>query len=151
MLNIEKPKFRILVCGGRGFGRVPDIIPEDIPYEDFLKKAESEQLMLRTVLESLKKSLDIEVIIEGGAEGADTLAGNWADEAHIPRATYPADWKKNGKKAGPIRNQQMLDKGKPSIVVAFPGGKGTKDMVKRAKDAGLAVYEVSYEVVSEES
>ena len=48
----------------------------------------------------------------------------------------PADWTKHGKAAGPIRNQKMLDEC-PDLVVAFPGGKGTADMVRRAMKAGI--------------
>ena len=44
---------------------------------------------------------------------------------------------RNGRKAGPIRNQQMLDEGRPSLVVAFPGGRGMADMVRRARNAGV--------------
>jgi hypothetical protein len=35
---------------------------------------------------------------------------------------YQADWKRYGR-AGPIRNQEMLDKGKPDVVIACPGGR----------------------------
>jgi hypothetical protein len=48
-----------------------------------------------------------------------------------------------GKTAGPLRNQRMLDEGKPDLVVAFPGGGGTKDIVRRAVKAGLALHEVN--------
>ena len=48
-----------------------------------------------------------------------------------------------GKRAGPLRNQRMLDEGKPDLVVAFPGGGGTKDMVRRAVKAGVSVHEVN--------
>lgn len=81
-------------------------------------------------------------IIEGGAKGADFLARVWAKFLHIPYIEFPADWKKYGKAAGPIRNQQQLDEGKPDIVVAFPGDRGTADMVRRAKKAGVEVIEV---------
>lgn len=54
---------------------------------------------------------------------------------------FPADWERNGRAAGPIRNRQMLD-GKPDLVIAFPGGKGTADMVAEAKRRGIAVREV---------
>jgi hypothetical protein len=37
----------------------------------------------------------------------------------------------------------MLDEGKPDLVVAFPGGGGTKDMVRRAVKAGLSIHEVN--------
>jgi hypothetical protein len=36
----------------------------------------------------------------------------------------------------------MIDEGKPDLVVAFPGGRGTADMVKRAKKANVEVIEV---------
>lgn len=47
-----------------------------------------------------------------------------------------------GKAAGPIRNQHMIDTAKPDLVVSFPGGAGTADMVRRAKAAGVRVIEV---------
>ena len=58
-----------------------------------------------------------------------------------------ADWAKYGPVAGPIRNQDMLDLHRPKMVIAFPGGKGTADMVKRAKKlrydgASLDIVEV---------
>lgn len=60
----------------------------------------------------------------------------------IPCLNYPANWSKYKKKAGPIRNQQMLDEGKPDLVVAFSGGTGTADMVHRAKVANVKVIEI---------
>jgi len=52
---------------------------------------------------------------------------------------FPADWSRHGKSAGPIRNRQMLIEGRPDIVVAFPGGKGTANMIKQAVEAGVKV------------
>ena len=81
-------------------------------------------------------------IIHGMATGADMYAEDFAREFALDVQRYPADWDKHGKAAGPIRNQQMLDKGKPHKVVAFPGGKGTADMVARARKAGVDVVEI---------
>lgn len=81
-------------------------------------------------------------IIHGAAPGADTLADQWAERMAISRHRFPAQWDKHGKAAGPIRNQAMLDKGRPHFVVAFPGGKGTADMVRRSKEAGIDVAEI---------
>ena len=77
-------------------------------------------------------------MIHGDASGADRLAGEWAKERCIEVLARPAEWKKHGRAAGPIRNQAMLAE-KPQLVVAFPGGKGTADMVAKAKKAGLEV------------
>jgi hypothetical protein len=83
------------------------------------------------------------VIIHGAARGADTLADQWAVVNWVKIEEYPADWDKLGGAAGPIRNQRMLDEGKPDVVVAFPGGRGTADMVRRSRAAGVRVIEVS--------
>jgi len=81
-------------------------------------------------------------IVEGGAKGADALAAQWGDRHAIPVAELRADWKTHGKAAGAIRNQKMLDEQKPQFVVAFPGGRGTADMVARARKEGIDVAEV---------
>lgn len=86
-------------------------------------------------------------VINGGARGADRIAKWWADVNQEPCETYPADWKRHGKAAGPIRNQQMLE-AKPDVVWAFvskplESSRGTHDMVKRAKAAGIPVYVVA--------
>lgn len=87
-------------------------------------------------------------VIQGGAAGADSLALLAALTLALPYRTFKADWKKYGKAAGPIRNQQMLDE-KPDQVLAFrPSSgitKGTADMVGRATKAGIPVKIVTYE------
>jgi len=82
-------------------------------------------------------------VIHGGARGADRLAGEWATRRHIAIRQFPAQWNKNGRAAGPIGNQQMLDEGKPDLVIAFPGGRGTADMVRRAHAADVEVVEIT--------
>lgn len=81
-------------------------------------------------------------VICGGASGADEMAAIWANNNSIPHSIYPANWSRDGKAAGPIRNAFMLADGKPDLVLAFPGGRGTADMVKKARAAGVEVREV---------
>jgi hypothetical protein len=78
-------------------------------------------------------------IIQGGARGADKLAREWAEDRGVGCVTFRADWEKHGPSAGPIRNGQMLSEGKPNLVLAFPGGRGTADMVQRAHAASVLV------------
>ena len=89
------------------------------------------------------RSLEDAVIIAGGARGADTLAVKAAGACGFLFREYPAQWEKYGRKAGPIRNQTMLDMEKPDIVAAFhediESSKGTKDMVARARKSGVSV------------
>jgi hypothetical protein len=71
------------------------------------------------------------------------LAAQWAQGAGVKLETYPAEWDRFGKAAGPKRNQVMIDQGRPDLVVAFAGGNGTADMVNRAKKAGIEVVVIS--------
>jgi|SRR5215467_1384782 len=85
------------------------------------------------------------VVIEGGARGADECAREWCHAWHFEPETYPANWQALGKAAGAVRNQQMLRDGKPDVVWAFrmPGeSRGTDDMVRRARAAGVPTYVV---------
>ena len=86
--------------------------------------------------------LDPQRIICGGAPGADSIAIEWAESWQIITTVYPADWDTHGKAAGPIRNQQMIDLETADLVLAFPGGRGTEDMIRRAKKAGIPVLRV---------
>lgn len=81
-------------------------------------------------------------VVHGDARGADEMANQWAMEMALEIAAVPADWKTHGRAAGPIRNQLMLDEHKPHLVVAFPGGRGTADMIARARAAGIDVAEI---------
>jgi hypothetical protein len=83
-----------------------------------------------------------DVLIHGGAQGADTIAGEAARDLGLTVEVFPADWKTHGNAAGPIRNQRMLDEGKPHCVVAFPlpGSIGTWDMIRRANKTDIPVF-----------
>jgi hypothetical protein len=112
---------RVLVCGGRNF---------------------VDRAMLFRVLDALHDQYKISVVIHGMARGADLLAEHWALYNKVPPYRFHALWDKQGKAAGPLRNQRMLDKGKPDMVVAFPGGNGTRDMMRKAIAAHVQLLKV---------
>lgn len=112
---------RVLVCGGRNY---------------------SDSIQLSTVLCELDVARAFTVLIHGGASGADRMAGIWARDGGIAVESYPAEWGKYGYGAGPKRNKQMLREGRPDLVIAFPGGKGTANMMAQARAAGIEVIEV---------
>ena len=89
------------------------------------------------LMDQLKDSLPITEIVSGGAKGADAYGEIWARLNCMPVTQFPANWNLHGKSAGPIRNAQMA--AYSDAVVAFPGGTGTADMVRRAKANGLKV------------
>ena len=84
------------------------------------------------MIQDVLNSLDLALIIEGGAEGADMMAKEYAETFNIPHVTVEADWTKYGRAAGPIRNKEMLQKYPLAVIVAFPGGSGTANCVKQA-------------------
>ncbi len=122
---------RVIVCGSRTFTDVR---------------------LLHVFLDGLHVSTpDQFTLIEGGARGADGIASRWA--AHTPTVehlTYMADWASEPRRAGVLRNQRMLDDGRPDLVVAFVDkplaeSRGTADMVRRARKAGVKTVVVTSE------
>ena len=116
-----KPLPRVLVCGGRNF---------------------EDELLLAVTMESIRETRGISMVIGGGSRGADTMAEEWAKSRAIECVVFDVDWVGLGRAAGPIRNQQMFDEGKPNLVVAVPGGRVTADMARKARAAGVEVIEV---------
>ncbi len=88
-------------------------------------------------------------IFSGQAKGADRLGEIWATRNGITVRQFPADWDKHGKKAGILRNQEMLDAG-ASHLVAFwdEKSRGTFDMISRAKKVGIHVRVVKYKTLT---
>lgn len=91
-----------------------------------------------------------DVVIEGEAGGADRLARAAAERLGIPVQRFPAQWSRYGLAAGPIRNQQMLDEGRPDEAIGFhpdlSKSKGSADMARRARKAGIptTIYQHSW-------
>lgn len=133
---------RVLVCGGRNYDN---------------------QVAVDRELDRLfEQHGGCMVVIHGDACGADACANAWAMAKRVTGASvtierFPAQWRgANGKgpldrSAGPLRNHRMLRQGKPQLVLAFPGGRGTADMVDRARAAGVPVVEVADANVPEAS
>jgi CubicO group peptidase (beta-lactamase class C family) len=110
---------KILVCGGRDYENVSAV---------------------RHALTALHVKNPISLIIEGAALGADRLAREWAEISGVPVQTFEAEWKRYGRRAGPLRNKRMLDEGRPDGVVAFPGGAGTANMIDLANACRVKVW-----------
>lgn len=129
---------RVLVCGGRTYG-APKMCTTEEEFRADQERVRREQERFKLTIDNLHFRRPISAVIEGDAHGADRLAWRWAVANGVPVEKFPANWRRDGRAAGPIRNQQMLDEGRPDIVVAFPGGRGTADMVRRARKAGIPI------------
>ncbi len=114
---------RVLVCGDRNWN--------------------SYITVFTTLQDLIRKRGGISVIIEGGCRGADLCAKRAAEALRIPVEEYPARWELYGRAAGPIRNQRMLDEGRPDIVLAFhkdlTQSKGTLDMLRKSYKRGCEI------------
>lgn len=112
---------KVLVCGGRDYRNAAHV--------------------WRT-LDQIHEQQQIKALMQGGAPGADRFARDWAaTKPSIARYVCHAEWEKYGRAAGPIRNARMLG-WEPDVVVAFPGGIGTADMVAKATAAGIRVIDL---------
>lgn len=133
---MDNGKFRLLVCGGRDYGYRTD--PKTGKKEKYQPEIDHIWHTLDLVWRSIGRPL---LVIEGEQRGVDLLAREWAEEKGLEVKGFPADWDKYQKRAGFIRNAQMLEEGKPQAVVAFPGGVGTRMMVSLSRRAGIPVKE----------
>ena len=126
LFGVNKMETRIIVAGSRTFS--------DYPY-------------LKSKIESyIAKHKDHRfVIVSGNANGVDKLGERFAFENGIELRKFPAQWNLYGSQAGYLRNNQMIDFAKESpgdaVLMAFWNGKskGTKQMIKSAKKAGIQV------------
>lgn len=117
---------KILVCGDRGW---------------------SDRLLIWSVLKDYAAVTDNLIIIHGNCRGADKLAQSVAEMLGLETRIYPANWKKYGRAAGPIRNKAMLDEN-PDLVIAFHDhmgeSKGTKNMLDQAAERGIEWIHISH-------
>lgn len=111
---------KLLVSGGRDFHDVEYIVSK---------------------LTELHSICPISKVVAGGARGVDTIAVHWAELMDIPFIIYEAQWSTYGRRAGPLRNIEMLEKETPDLVVAFPGGVGTQHMADYARNARVDVLQ----------
>lgn len=111
----------VLVCGGRDY--------EDDDHVD-------------RVLSAIHAEQRISLIVHGDSRGADRCADRWGTSMGVHVARMPALWEAYGRGAGPRRNTAMLLL-RVELVIAFPGGTGTADMVRQARRARIRVMEVT--------
>jgi len=92
-------------------------------------------------LDELHRRTPVTLLIQGGAPGADTHARDWALRHGVHVATIEALWDTYGDKAGSKRNSVMATLA-PAIdlLVAFPGGVGSANMIDKTQDAGSRVW-----------
>ncbi len=138
----DRPRVIALVYGGRKFG---------VTGEAGADVAEAQRQALFRALDEIRPHL----VVQGGASGADGVAGAWTWENKVAGWTLDAPWAVLGKAAGPARNETMLRavlhlaaqcarRGVVVEVVAVqcPGDRGTADMRERVERAGVRVVEV---------
>jgi hypothetical protein len=97
---------------------------------------------------------EIAIVLSGGQKstddktgqnfGVDYFAERWADKKWLACERYPADWKRHGRAAGPIRNGVMAKNADSLIAIPCGESRGTRDMIRQATAAGLRVWVHEY-------
>ena len=95
---------------------------------------QEDQAFVFDAMDAIHARTPIAKVANGGCRGTDKLVTSWAKSRGVEWEEHEAKWDEFGKSAGPIRNRHMLRVEKPDLVVAFPGGSGTKDLVRKAKE-----------------
>jgi len=88
---------------------------------DFVPNSDHANWLVEWLIE-----LDPDLVITGGAPGADSFGDTVASHIQMNTLVIPADWKTLGKAAGPIRNKKMAELA--DLLLVFPGGTGTDNM-----------------------
>ena len=139
-MYINGRRFAVLVCGGRNFN------------DYALAKHTLDNL------HTMEPGRPITLVIQGNAKGGDHMGYQWATENSVEQLIIKPDWqdlttepvlkdynkwgKPYNRLAGFNRNSAMLKEGNPDLVVAFKGGTGTEDTIKKALKMGIDVIEV---------
>jgi hypothetical protein len=81
----------------------------------------------------------VSAVVSGTARGADTFGERWAEDNNISITRFPADWNKYGRRAGPIRNEEMANNAEGLVAVWDGKSRGTRSMIELALKYGLRV------------
>ena len=79
-------------------------------------------------------------VLSGCARGADRLGERWAAMFRVPVERFPADWQRDGRRAGVFRNRQMASRADALIALWDGKSPGTEHMIHAAHQEGLCVY-----------
>lgn len=100
--------------------------------------------LLREKCDKILSKTDMNTVefISGGCRGVDKLGEQYAKSKGKTPIIYPANWKKYGKAAGPLRNLKMAENATHLIAFLEPGSKGTASMIKEAEKLNLKIRKI---------
>jgi predicted polyphosphate/ATP-dependent NAD kinase len=93
------------------------------------------------VLDKLHAERKFTFLVHGDARGADQMSHRWAKKRGVQPVAMEALWDAEGDASGTLRNARMLEFSKPDLVVAFSGGRGTANMMRIARKAGVELID----------
>ncbi len=101
---------------------------------------------VRLFIESIPEKSEIEMIISGGANGADLYAEKYAEIENIPLKIFKPQWDVYGKKAGMLRNSDIVNECDKLIAFWDGKSKGTLDSITKAKTQDKLLKIVRFDV-----
>ena len=96
--------------------------------------------LMHATLDSVKHPITL--LIAGDERGAESMALDWAESHGIEFKEFYSDYQGHGPAGFRLRNQRMIEHGAPNMVIAFPGGRNTRDIVRRARRLAIDVYTI---------
>jgi hypothetical protein len=120
---------KVIIAGSRRF---PSLDINE--YKDWGIHYNKVYPILETLI--LESKLEITAVVSGKCWGMDELGELWAKNNNISVLSYPADWKKYSRAAGPIRNAQMGEVGDALICICTFGSRGSNNMIDIMKKLG---------------
>lgn len=123
----ENNAFKLIIAGSRTFNDY-DVLKKEV--DEFLSEISAVEMPIE--------------IVSGGATGADSLGERYAKERHLPIRVFKADWDKDGKAAGPIRNKEMAKYSHGLVAFWDQKSSGTANMIAVASINGLAIKVYAY-------
>ncbi|WP_248805026.1 DUF2493 domain-containing protein [Pseudomonas sp. MWU13-2100] len=101
--------------------------------------------MCRKALEAYHQTRRISVLIHGGNQFLGSEVEDWARENGTHLVRYPSNWQLYGKQAERRRNQFMLTDSEPELVIAFPGGHDTEELLAQAKAMNIEIRSINHD------
>lgn len=96
--------------------------------------------LIKRILDFYREHHEVELVVHGGAEGADSLCQRYADENGIPCQVVRPDYATHGRRAPLVRNGDIVESGEALIAFWDGESRGTMDAMHKALNLRRTVY-----------
>jgi hypothetical protein len=91
------------------------------------------------ILDRVRATTSVDLVVSGGAAGADTIAELWARARSIATRVFKPDWTRNGRRAGFLRNVSIVTNADKLIAFWDGVSRGTLHSINLARLRNIPV------------